>query len=43
MCEKTRSKTQDAPSVGAMFDFADPEGIQLEFLFFDIELRPASP
>jgi catechol 2,3-dioxygenase-like lactoylglutathione lyase family enzyme len=25
----------DAPIVGAMFDFADPDGIQLEYLFFD--------
>jgi glyoxylase I family protein len=33
----------DAQAVGVMFDFADPDGIQLEFLFFDIAKRPPSP
>jgi len=32
-----------APTVGAMFDFADPDGIQLEFLFYDIAKRPPHP
>jgi catechol 2,3-dioxygenase-like lactoylglutathione lyase family enzyme len=31
-----------APTVGAMFDFADPDGIQLEFLFFDMARIAAS-
>jgi glyoxylase I family protein len=31
-----------APSVGAMFDFADPDGIQLEYIFIARELLPAS-
>jgi len=31
-----------APSIGAMFDFFDPDGIQLEFLFFDAAKVAAS-
>ena len=31
------SEIRDAGGVGAMFDFADPDGIQLEFLFVDPE------
>jgi glyoxylase I family protein len=26
----------DAPLAGAMFQFSDPDGIELEFLFFDV-------
>jgi glyoxylase I family protein len=29
-----------APVVGAMFDFVDPDGIQLEFLFFGANANP---
>ena len=31
------SEVRDAQGVGSMFDFADPDGIQLEFLFLDPE------
>ena len=31
------SEIRDAGGLGAMFDFADPDGIQLEFLFVDPE------
>jgi glyoxylase I family protein len=31
-----------APVAGAMFEFADPDGIQLEFLFFDPALAASS-
>ena len=31
------SESRDAQGVGSMFDFADPDGIQWEFLFLDPE------
>jgi glyoxylase I family protein len=32
-----RSEIRDAGDVGAMFDFEDPDGIQMEFFFLDQE------
>lgn len=41
-CGVPRSPVRDVPHVGAMFDFRDPDGIQLEFLFVDPDKRRAS-
>jgi glyoxylase I family protein len=35
--EVPRSEIRDAGDVGAMFDFVDPDGIQIEFFFLDQE------
>jgi glyoxylase I family protein len=32
-----RSPIREIENVGAMFDFVDPDGIQLEFIFVDLE------
>ena len=32
-----RSPIREVENVGAMFDFVDPDGIQLEFFFLDLE------
>ena len=36
-CGVSHSGIRDAAGVGAMLNFADPEGIALEFLFLDLE------
>jgi glyoxylase I family protein len=37
-----RSAIRDIPGpiIGAMFDFTDPDGIQLEFIFVELETLP---
>ena len=37
-----RSAIRDSSGVGAQFDFADPDGIQIEFHFLDQEKLRAS-
>ena len=32
---------EHAPTIGAMFDFLDPDGIQLEFTYIDVSRLPA--
>jgi glyoxylase I family protein len=32
-----RSEIRDVLDIGAMFDFIDPDGIQLEFIFINLE------
>ena len=36
-CGVSHSVVRDAGGFGSMFDFADPDGIQLEFIFVDLE------
>lgn len=36
-CEVPRSAIREVVGVGEMFDFVDPGGIQLEFLFLDLD------
>ncbi|AGB24817.1 lactoylglutathione lyase-like lyase [Mycobacterium sp. JS623] len=44
-CDVTCSPIREVENnMGALFDFADPDGIQLEFLFIDVtKLPPQSP
>lgn len=38
-----RSEIRDVLDIGAMFDFIDPDGIQLEFIFINLEkLQPTA-
>jgi glyoxylase I family protein len=41
--EIPRSDIRDGGDVGAMFDFIDPDGIQIEFFFLDQEKLRRSP
>ena len=35
--EVARSETREVHDIGAMLDFVDPDGIQLELIFIDLE------
>jgi glyoxylase I family protein len=37
VCEVPRSEIREGGGVGAMFDFVDPDGLQIEFFFLDLE------
>ena len=36
-CDVSHSGVRDVAGVGSMLNFADPDGIALEFLFLDLE------
>jgi glyoxylase I family protein len=41
-CGVARSQVREVAGLGKMFDFVDPDGIQLEFMYLDLDLALAT-